>query len=383
MEHKDDIQKDDIQKDDIQKVKGNVLFFDVAPSTISPLLDELSEFGIEFFRVSDRDDALKAISKNNIGIVMVEFKPERHETLEFLKILRKKHPSTNRISFSDPEHKSQTIQLVLKGLITSYFENSAAPKTIIEGILHILYARETLKNQKLLSLLGTAEVLPAFPKVYNEFLDALENDLSMRDIARIIEKDVSIATRVLRIANSDFYRTTQIGSIERAGIYLGLDTIKNIVFAVSLSSLKGLSESQQRNLEKIIYHSFQVNQNFQKMYTQQTGKKISDQYATIGITHDVGKIIILQYMPHRFDKIIKYRKKNPDIGFYRSEVELGLEGQTHAEIGAYFLNLWNFPEPSVFTALFHHSTEEFSEPYKEILDTFAVVNDITPSGEGT
>jgi HD-like signal output (HDOD) protein len=375
-------QKDDIQKKDTQKVKGNVLFFDIGPSIVSPLLNDLSEFDIEFFRISDKNDALKTISKKNIDIVLVDYKPEKPEIFEFLKTLRKKHPSTNRISFSAPEYKSQTIQLVLKGLITSYFENIASPKTVIEGILHILYARETLKNQKLLRLLGTAEVLPTFPKIYYEFMDAIECDLSMRDIGRIIEKDVSIATRVLQIANSDFYRTTQIGSIERAGIYLGLDTIKNIVFAVSLSHLKGLSESQRRFLEKIIYHSVQVNQNFQKMYTQQTGKKISDQYATIGITHDVGKIIMLQYMPNRFDRIIKYRKKNPDIGFYRSEIELGFDGQTHAEIGAYFLNLWNFPEPSVFTALFHHSTEEFSEPYREILDIFAIVNDITPSEEG-
>ena len=374
--------KDDLKKNETPKARGNILFFDVEPSIVSPLLDDLSEFEIEYFRISEKNEALKAISKKSIDIVMVEYNPEESENLEFLKTIRKKHPSTNRISISDPEYKSQTIQLVLKGLITSYFEKSASSKTIIEGILHILYARETLKNKKLLNLLGTAEVLPVFPKVYHEFIDAIECDRSMRDIARIIEKDVSIATRVLRIANSDFYRTTQIGSIERAGIYLGMDTIKNIVFAVSLSSLKGLSESQQRFLEKIIYHSVQVNQNFQKMYTQQTGKKISDQYATIGITHDIGKIIMLQYMPNRFEKIIKYRKKNPDIGFYRSEIELGFDGQTHAEIGAYFLNLWNFPEPSVFTALFHHSTEEFNEPYKEILDIFSIVNDITPSEEG-
>jgi HD-like signal output (HDOD) protein len=213
-------------------------------------------------------------------------------------------------------------------------------------------------------------------------MDAIEEDCSTKEIAQIIEKDVPIATQVLRIANSDFFRTGRIGSIERASIYLGLDTIKNIVFTVSLSTLKGLTETQKKYLEKIIYHSVQVNQNFQKVYTSQTGNKISDQYATIGITHDIGKIFILQYLPQRFNKIMKYQKKNPDIGFYRSEVELGFEGQTHAEIGAYFLNLWNFPEASVFTALFHHSTEEFSQPYKEILDIFTIVNDVANTGDG-
>lgn len=368
-------------RDEKIKAKGTVLFFNVEPAIISSLTENFSDFGIEFSTSNDRGEALKRISKSNIDIVIVDYKPGSIENLDFLKTLRKKYPSINRISFSDPDYKHQTIQLVLKGLITSYFEKNAAPKTIIDGILHILYARETLENQKLLKLLDTAEVLPTFPKVYNEFIDAIENDRSVKDIARIIEKDVSIATRVLRIANSDFYRTTQIGSIERAGIYLGLDTIKNIVFTVALTSLKRLTETQRKYLEKIIYHSVQVNQNFQKMYTQQTGRKITDQYATMGITHDVGKIIMLQYMPNRFNKIVKYQQKNPDIGFYRSELELGYDGQTHAEIGAYFLNVWNFPEPSVFTALFHHSTDEFSEPYKEILDIFTIVNDVANAGE--
>ncbi len=368
-------------KDEKTKVEGNVLFFSVEPSITAPLIENFKNSGITVFTSDDRGATFKSISKDNIGIVIVDYSPGSTGTLDFLKTLRKKYPSVNRISFIDPDHKHQTIQLVLKGLITSYFEKTAAPKTVIDGISHILYARDTLKNQKLLKLLDAAEVLPTFPKVYNEFTEAIENDRSVKDIARIIEKDVSIATRVLRIANSDFYRTTQIGSIERAGIYLGLDTIKNIVFTVALSSLKRLTETQKKHLEKIIYHSVQVNQNFQKVYTQQTGRKITDQYATMGITHDVGKIIMLQYMPNRFNKIVKYRQKNPEIGFYRSEIELGYNGQTHAEIGAYFLNVWNFPEPSVFTALFHHSTEEFSEPYKEILDIFTIVNDVANAGE--
>ena len=90
---------------------------------------------------------------------------------------------------------------------------------------------------------------------------------------------------------------------------------------------------------------------------------------------------MLQYFPGQFRKILNYQKKNPEVDFYRSELELGFEGQTHAEIGAYFLNYWNFPEASVFTALFHHSIEEFSEPYKDVLEIFSVVNEISKSDE--
>jgi HD-like signal output (HDOD) protein len=364
------------------ELKGSVLFYDVDPEMIAPLKQWFQEEGITLFSTDDPSQGIRLIQKEKIDIVLVDYQPGRNDVIEFLKILKKKLPFANRIALSNTQHRGDIIGFLLKGIITSYFETSGGLESLPNSILHILFARKTLKNQKLVKLLKSAEILPTFPKTYNEFVEAIENNKSMKEVARIIEKDVSIATRVLRIANSDFFRTSRIGSIERAGIYLGLDTIKNIVFTVSLSSLKRLTSNQKKHLEKVIYHSVQVNQNFQKLYSTKTGNKITDQFATIGITHDIGKIIMLQYLPQRFNKIVKYQQKNPDISFYRSEVELGFEGQTHAEIGAYFLNLWNFPEASVFTALFHHSTEEFSEPYKEILDIFAIVNELANKGDG-
>jgi HD-like signal output (HDOD) protein len=363
------------------ETKGHVLFYRVEDFIISSLKEDLAEAGIYVLEEDDPDQALKLVGQEHIDILLTDFEPGDEEMLSFLKSVKKKYPTINRIALSEQVQRDDIIQLLLKGLITSYFEKPGGLEVLLNSFLHILFARRTLKSQKLLELLGTASVLPAFPQTYQELTEAIESEKSLKEIAKVIEKDISITTQVLRLANSDFFRSGRFGSIERACIYLGLGTIKNIVFTVSLSSLRKMTTSQKNHLEKIIYHSVQVNQNFLKLYETQKGEKISDQYATIGITHDVGKIIMLQYLPQRFEKIIKYQKKNPDIGFYRSELELGYEGQTHAEIGAYFLNLWNFPESSVYTALFHHSTEDFAEPYKEILDVFAIVNELVYTTE--
>ena len=53
-------------KDDKTKTKGNVLFFKVEPSVITPLTDNFPDFGIEFSTSDDHGEALKRISKNNI-----------------------------------------------------------------------------------------------------------------------------------------------------------------------------------------------------------------------------------------------------------------------------------------------------------------------------
>ncbi|MCP4218544.1 MAG: HDOD domain-containing protein [bacterium] len=359
-----------------KNTNGKVLFFDVEEQD-APLADEAFEaMGIRPFETDDARIGLKTIQKEKIDIVLIDYSPLKNESLQFLQMVRKKFPSVNRISLCRESHRRHMINLLLKGVLSGYYEAPDCLDTLPKSISQILYARESLNNDVLLGLINKTEVLPTFPRVYHEFIDAVEADKSIKEIALIIEKDISIATQVLRIANSDFFRGGQIGSIERAGIYLGLGTIKNIVFAVSLSSVKNLSYSKRKALERIISHSLQVNRSFQKLYMEKTGEKLPEQYSSVGITHDIGKVIMMQYMPQRFKKIVKYREKNPDIDFYRSEIELGYERNTHAEIGAYFLNMWNFPEASVFTALFHHSFEEFSGPYQQLLEIFSLVNEL-------
>lgn len=364
---------------------GSILFYAFDTQLLGLMEKKLGNADIELFQAMDAKQALKILQEREIDILMLDYTPGQNDhpdLVDFLKTLKKKYPTANRVALVKENHREDAIRLLVKGLITSHFEKELIGNNLLDTIFHILYARRTLKNKNLLTLFKKVEQLPTCPKVYHEFMDALENDRSIKEITHIIEKDASIATRVLQVANSDLSRG-RIGSIERACIYLGLDTVKNIVFAVSLTTPKRLSVDFHEYLEKIIFHSFQVNQNFQKMFLTQRGRPLPEQFSTIGITHDIGKIILLQYLPMRFNKIIRYQKNNPEIGFYRSEVELGFQEVTHAEIGAYFLNLWNFPEASVYSALFHHSTEEFPEPYKEALDIFAIVNDITNTREAS
>jgi len=355
--------------------KGQVLFFDVDESIVSLLRKEFFKSGIVVHDSADAVEAKKILKSDDIDIILTDFDPQSEDPVKFLEYAKKKHSATNRILLSETDDEKKVHNLVLRNIATSYFEKPHGIGDILDSVVHILEVRQILKNKKLLNLLSVTEDLSTFLKTYYEFTNAIEDDKSNKEIANILEKDVSIATKVLKIANSAFYRTSRIGSVERACIYLGLETIKNIVFTVSLSSVKKLSAADARHMDRMIYHSLKVNQNFQRFYKLETGKSTPPNYTSIGITHDIGKLIMLQYMPDRFNKIIKYQKKNPDIGFYRCETELGYEGTTHAEIGAYFLDLWNFPEVSIYTALYHHTPNETFDSYRELMDIFSFVNE--------
>ncbi len=90
------------------------------------------------------------------------------------------------------------------------------------------------------------------------------------------------------------------------------------------------------------------------------------EFSSIGITLDIGKIIILQYFPERY--LTTTSKIDNHTSFYESEVKLGYENITHCEIGAYFLDLWNLPSILIEAALFHAKPNIGSDRYLEISD---------------
>lgn len=55
------------------------------------------------------------------------------------------------------------------------------------------------------------EALPPLPRVYQRLVEAVEKKLRMEEIARILEGDVALATRVMQVACSAFYGHGPVG----------------------------------------------------------------------------------------------------------------------------------------------------------------------------
>lgn len=356
-------------------LKGAVLFYSVDKTIVSILKLEFIKSGIGIFETDRKSDARTLLKNEEIDIILTDYDPEKPDNVDFFKRVHKRYPNLHRIFLAEDDYEEDVHDLILKGYANLYFEKPHGIGQILENVLHIIEIRKILRNKSLAKLLGQTDNLSTFLKTYYEFDEAIKNDESSKKIASIIEKDIPISTQVLKIANSAFYRSSRIGSIERACIYLGMETIKNIVFFVSLNVKKQMTKFFRNHMDRVVYHSLKVNQNFQRFYKLETGKMVAEQLTSVGLTHDLGKIIMIHYLPERFQKIIRYQKRNPELNFYRAELEMGFEGSTHAEIGAFFLDLWNFPEPNILCALYHHRPEDTFDSQREFMDIFSFVNE--------
>jgi len=347
--------------------RGKVLFVDDERKILKALYRACFQAEFDVFTASGGQEALEILEKENIDIIITDYKMPEMNGLQLLRTVNERYPMVYRAILSGFIEESEVYRSMTSGLTLTYFLKPWDDEMLNKRIVHILKVRSHLKNPELISKINSIKNLPVLPDIFINLVNAIADDRPAKDLYKIVEKDISISTKVLQIANSAFYSTNRHISLERVVIYLGINTIKNIVFTLSLYSQMKWNDYQTKQLEQISAHSTLVNRYMLKFHEILLESKIDDRYACVGLTHDIGKIILLQYFPDRYDEIQKKKEEGPDYDFYQSECTLGYGDYTHCEIGGYFLDSWNFAEPAVDAALFHHIPEKTASYFSDIL----------------
>ncbi len=367
--------------DEDEVKKGSVLIVDDEDVIRKYLGKCLSQAGITVFSAANGQEAITILDKETIDIVIADYRMPGMNGLELLKYIKEHRQSISRILLSGHIDQTAVIKALTSGVATTYFSKPWDDDILIRRLQHILGIRRILKQKKLLDLLNSIDHLPSLPSLYQEFIAAIEEDKPMNVISEIIKRNTSVATKVLQVANSAYYGLKETASIDYAMVYIGLNPVKDIVLTLSLTSEMDWDEKQSRLLQDIFDHSTLVNRYVPKLYNTISDAIKFKPFPAVGITHDIGKIILLQYYPDRYINTLKYQDAHPQFTFYDCELALGYEYMTHTEIGAYFLDWWNLPEMIMEVALFHHRPDQASESFKLLVEmaslTDRLVNFIT------
>ena len=214
------------------------------------------------------------------------------------------------------------------------------------------------------SLIETQE-FATLPPVAAKVLKLLENeDLDIRDVARLIETDSSLTLKLLRVANSPLYATrSEISNIQQAIVILGLNRLTNIVLGVSifsrflLSSQKNIAEL----MEKYWWHSSCTGV-VAKAVSEKINKSFKENEFIGGLLHDIGKMAMIQYDAAKYLKVIELIDKNQLVD---DEAEMALYGITHQEVGYQIAKLWKLPEDLTNIIAFHSHPDE--SPHSNLL----------------
>lgn len=351
---------------DLSENQNTVLFVDDEVKILHTIKRSLITAEFRVLTASSIEEAFEILENESIAILVSDMKMPGKGGYEFLKRVMNEYPQVYRVILSGYIEKDVVLKALMEGVAFTYFSKPWKADEIENKISHILSLKEKLYNEKLLKIINSIDKLPVVSKLYRKIVAAVTKGSSYRKIAALINENPAFTAKLLHVANSAFYSGEKISSVENAIGRIGLNVVSNIILSLSAVSSMNWSKKDQGIIEEIFTHSARVNKLTEKIYLIKERKKLPIEYSSLGIMHDIGKLIILQYFPERYTKIMKAIEHDSSIDFYDAEILLGFKDYTHCEIGASFLDMWNLPQVSVETALFHHQKEQQSD-FKEII----------------
>jgi putative nucleotidyltransferase with HDIG domain len=203
----------------------------------------------------------------------------------------------------------------------------------------------------------SARDLKPIPQIALKVLRIINEGLyDIRNLTEEIRKDQVISARTLQLCNSViFARRRKIESLDHALVLLGQDLLLKFVISASLNNFFGQAGMGYSLCKGGMYHHAVGTAVIAEKLAEITRKVDPSLAYTAGLLHDIGKVVLDQYVNSGFP--LFYRQLN-DEGKNFSEVEKQVLGIDHTEAGARLAINWSFPESLVETIRHHHNPED-------------------------
>ena len=208
-------------------------------------------------------------------------------------------------------------------------------------------------NASSASLTIKPENIPAMPTVASRVMKLMgmpPEKVNLQELANVIHSDSSLASKVLKLANSSFYSPScKIGTIRKALISLDLSAVKGLVVSVVMKNTY-----KNPGLEEEMMWKHSVGVAIAAKQLAQTLRCVdSDEAFTGGLMHDFGKSVI--YLSEKARQGVNYQQMFTEnlagaAFIAREEAAFGLN---HLAVGEQVAQKWEL-EDGLRCCLSHH-----------------------------
>ncbi len=337
-----------------------VLFVDDEPNILDGLRRMLrshrDEWEMEF--VAGGQEALAAMDTSPFDVVVCDMKMPGIDGAELLNEVKARHPKSIRIVLSGQADRDAIMRVV--GATHQYLAKPCEPDVLKATIDRACALRRVLGNDELKGLVSRLDNLPSLPSLYKEVTEELRNEEpSLKRIGEIVETDMGMSTKILKLVNSAFFGLKRsVSSVEHAVSFLGLDTIKTLVLSVGIFEQFDDDATSCFSLESVWSHCLRTGR-YAATVARLEGleKEFVDQSFTAGLLHDTGKIVLAVSRPEEYGRVLETVARE---GCATAPVERELLGATHGEVGGYLMGLWGLPQEVVEAVAFHISPGDYA-----------------------
>lgn len=175
--------------------------------------------------------------------------------------------------------------------------------------------------------------MPALPDIAIKVRQAMQKDLGVREVAKIVNMDPAISAKLIQIANSPVYMgtsptTTCLNAINR----IGLNSTKNLITSISLRSLFKIKRPELHALAQQSWKQSIRISAFSSTLAKLTRSCDPEEALLAGLISNIGIVPFL-----------KYADSLPEDQYNLAEVRAAFPFVC-SSISALILEKWNFPD---------------------------------------
>jgi HD-like signal output (HDOD) protein len=223
-----------------------------------------------------------------------------------------------------------------------------------------LTREKTIAHSIAQEILQSGIDIPPIPANGQKIMEIVRQPIDRIDVpyfVRLLESDPSLFTKILRLANSPFYRETEkIVSLRAAITRIGLtETVNSACFHFFQELLPRFPD-----IEGLTYDAFWSRSWVCAVVNRRLGHPNLDMgvlpgdlYLT-GMLHGLGKLLLAIYLPKEFSRCIHTALKQ-EIPLF--EIEKKVFGTTSAMVASNIMRTWELPEHICEGVAFHQIPE--------------------------
>lgn len=187
--------------------------------------------------------------------------------------------------------------------------------------------------------LATIKELSTLPETMAEIVRVCqEPEISLAQLATTVQRDPALSARVLKVANSPFYRRSQeIGSITQAISTMGANQARALALSISIHEFTSKIGNSIDHRE-FWRHSLCVACTAESIARKIKSPQVEEAFV-LGCLHDLGIIVLDQVFSREYAEVCKSLSGERDM----LSAERSILGTDHAVAGEMLAEMWSFP----------------------------------------
>ena len=198
-----------------------------------------------------------------------------------------------------------------------------------------------MNELKYIDKIRKEESLLSLPQSLSHILTMVGNDdFSMEDLSKVILKDPGLTSRILKMANSSFYRhQSEISTVHQAVMMLGIMQVKCLALSASVFNTGSIEKKSHVDFSELFSRFISVALGCKKIGAL-TGLEGSEELFIAGLLTDIGMVFFLHHFPNDYKAVVENVHKYSGL----SEAEKDILGIDHGAIGQMLAEKWKFPQ---------------------------------------